>query len=59
MKKKIETPEERLKKDEFGLYVNASNYVDQRARIIASEINHSKRKLEQIPKWIRRMFDAV
>jgi len=34
MKNKIETSEERLKQDEYGLYVNAPNYDDQRARMI-------------------------
>ena len=33
MKKKIETSEERLKQDEYGLYINAPNYDDQRARM--------------------------
>jgi hypothetical protein len=55
----ILTAKEMSEKDEFGLYVHASNYADARAQCIAAEINHSKMKLERIPKWIRIIFDAL
>lgn len=46
---KIETSEERLKQDEYGLYINAPNYEDQRARMIhgIEESKKLKRQIEQ------------
>jgi hypothetical protein len=50
--KKIETAEERLKQDEYGLYINAPNYPDQRSRL-EHELKRQKELENKIPKWLR------
>jgi hypothetical protein len=48
-----------LEKDEYGLYKNAENYQTVRDNIIAHEQFIDREKLNKIPKFIRRCFNAL
>ena len=56
---KPEDMKDMLQQDEYGLYVNAPNYHDVKQRMVAEMQFNDREKLSRIPKWIRRIFDAV
>ena len=58
MKKKIETSEERLKQDEYGLYINAPSYIDQRARMEHETKKHKELFMQAnwFMRWITKRW---
>ena len=49
----------RLEKDKDGLYIHAPNYQRIRDNMNAHNIHSSQKKLDKIPKWVRRIFNAI
>ena len=45
--------------DEYGLYKDAPNYHSCRADAIAWEKFKDREKLNKIPKWIRKLYNAI
>ena len=48
-----------LEKDKDGLYIHASNYQEVKDKM-GSFFHHDRiEKLDKIPKWIRKIFNAL
>ena len=48
-----------LGRDKDGLYIHASNYQEVRDKMNGHSQYTLRDKLNRIPKWIRRIFNAL